>query len=728
MEVGVPDGEKYSWIKGAIAFDTLRQVCIDPALRAHVGSAPPTSATPSQVITAVEIKNAPWAHSPVLALNPGLVAIIGARGSGKTALADMIAHGCDATSDLRSASFLSRAHDLLHGHSVTVHWQQSEPCQRNLDGSDSSSAAEFPRARYLSQQFVEDLCSATGITDELMREVERVIFEAHLLADRDGSIGFAELLDLRATRFRDAREREEETLADLSERIGVELEKGKLVDSLKKQVGEKQKLILGYTNDRGKLVSKGSELRVTRLADLSAATEKVRGYLRTYATREQTLLSMKDEVNTHRVHGAPEALRKMSERHKASSLKPDEWAPFMMDYKGDVDTSIATFITSAQQSSKRWKGIPPTGTVDPNMAMIEDTAELDHQPLALLEAETARIEKLINVDRETANKFTALSKRIGDETTALERLKERSTDCEGATARVNALVLEREAAYVRVFDAIVAEEGILADLYSPLMERLSSAGETLKKLSFSVGREVNIEAWAAAGEELLDLRRNGPFKGRGTLGQRAEATLKGAWETGSPATISAAMTRFRAENQDAFLEHSPVPKSDQIHYREWAKRFAKWLYGTEHVKIHYSINYDGLDIRKLSPGTRGIVLLLLYLALDNTDDRPLIIDQPEENLDPQSIFDELVGLFLAAKRTRQVIMVTHNANLVVNTDADQVIVARAGPHRPGELPPITYLSGGLESTHIRKAVCDLLEGGERAFQERARRLRVRLER
>jgi hypothetical protein len=73
-------------------------------------------------------------------------------------------------------------------------------------------------------------------------------------------------------------------------------------------------------------------------------------------------------------------------------------------------------------------------------------------------------------------------------------------------------------------------------------------------------------------------------------------------------------------------------------------------------------------------------------------------------------------------------MVTHNANLVVNTDADQIIVAQVGPHRPGELPPITYLSGGLESAHIRQAVCDVLEGGERAFQERARRLRVRLER
>jgi energy-coupling factor transporter ATP-binding protein EcfA2 len=107
---------------------------------------------------------------------------------------------------------------------------------------------------------------------------------------------------------------------------------------------------------------------------------------------------------------------------------------------------------------------------------------------------------------------------------------------------------------------------------------------------------------------------------------------------------------------------------------------------------------------------------------------PLIIDQPEENLDPQSIFEELVALFTAAKARRQVIMVTHNANLVINTDADQIIVATVGPHTSDSLPPITYLSGGLERADIRKAVCNILEGGEPAFRERARRLRVRLER
>src|ERR1019366_8509158 len=107
-----------------------------------------------------------------------------------------------------------------------------------------------------------------------------------------------------------------------------------------------------------------------------------------------------------------------------------------------------------------------------------------------------------------------------------------------------------------------------------------------------------------------------------------------------------------------------------------------------------------VDIRKLSPGTRGIVLLLLYLALDDNDNRPLVIDQPEENLDPKSVFDELVNLFIEAKPHRQVIMVTHNANLVINTDADQIIIADAGPHPHGALPPISYRSGGLESAKV----------------------------
>ncbi|MDA1050198.1 MAG: AAA family ATPase [Planctomycetota bacterium] len=727
--VGAPDGKRYSWVKGAPAFDTLRQACIDPAGRAFVGEEPPTRATRSQIISSIEIKGAAWTATPIIELNPGLVAIIGARGSGKTALADVIALGCDATSErLSPASFLTRAQDLLHGASVSLKWETGDFCQRNLDLSDEGSAAEYPRARYLSQQFVEELCSAHGMTDALLREIERVIFESHSLSDRDGQVDFEELLKMKADRFREARAREEEALADLSERIGTDLEKDKLIAGLRKQITEKARLIEGYTKDRSKLVSKGSEVRVQRLGALAQAAEKVRGYVRFYAAQEQSLLCLKDEVSNLRSHEAPEALRGSQERHKASGLNADEWVQFLLDYKGDVDTSLTTHLQKARKGADKWKGTTPAPASDPNLPLIKADADLRLQPVALLEAEIARIERLVSMDRETSSKFSALSKRITEENTALERLKERLADCEGAMDRVKALVRDREAAYARVFDAILAEQAVLAGLYSPLMTRLDGAGATLKKLSFSVRREADVVRWAEAGEDLLDLRRLGSFKGRGTLRQLTDETLKAEWETGNATAVSAAMAKFRTDNDKELLDRSQVLKADQADYRAWAKKFAKWLYSTEHISLHYSIDYDGVDIRKLSPGTRGIVLLLLYLALDEVDDRPLIIDQPEENLDPKSIFDELVGLFLGAKNKRQVILVTHNANLVVNADADQVIVAEAGPHPPGELPPISYLSGGLESAHIRKAVCDILEGGERAFQERARRLRVRLER
>ena len=188
------------------------------------------------------------------------------------------------------------------------------------------------------------------------------------------------------------------------------------------------------------------------------------------------------------------------------------------------------------------------------------------------------------------------------------------------------------------------------------------------------------------------------------------------------------MSSFREKNIETLLDNAPFQRTDPSNYRPWSQRFAQWLYSTNHVTIEYGIRYDGIDIQKLSPGTRGIVLVLLYLALDDGDDRPLIIDQPEKNLDPQSIYTELVPLFQAAKRKRQVIMVTHNANLVINTDADQIIVAEVGAHTTDGLPPITYRSGGLDEPPIRKLVCDILEGGEQAFRDRARRLRIGLSR
>lgn len=733
--VGQPLDRRFSWIKGALEFDALRQACIDPASRAYVGEKPPRSAMPSQVISQITIEEADWAMTPVIHLNPGLVAIVGARGSGKTALADIIAAACDAITPLgwiadenASPSFLSRARRLLGSARATVTWGGGATVTRSLNGSDANNHLAFPRARYLSQQFVEELCSAKGASDGLIEEIERVIFESHSQDGRGGALEFAELRGHRTERFRLARAREASAISDISERIGTEFEKEALVAPLTGQVDQKKKLISGYHADLAKLVVKGTEAQVARHSRLSETAQRLRSRIQAFGNQRRTFVAMQDEVRGTRTSGAPEMLRQAQARHSHSGLNAKQWEEFLLVYNGDVDASLVNYVAWAD---RQIAGLTGTSLQpgDFNVASVADAADLETLPLASITAEMTRLEALFGADKLIRDQYSALTARIAQETSALDTLAMRLEDAEGATARRKVLQNERDGAYARVFAAIIDEQHALADLYAPLMARLQASAGTLKKLSFSVQRTADVDKWGSfAEEELLDRRKAGPFYGRGSLIRLATSALKAAWETGSDEKIQAAMTGFINDYLKDLLAHAPYAPSEQVEFRAWSKQFAHWLFGTEHISVRYQIAYDGVDIRKLSPGTRGIVLLLLYLALDDSDDRPLIIDQPEENLDPKSVFDELVMLFVAAKEKRQVIIVTHNANLVINTDADQIIVAEAGPHSSGGLPPITYVAGGLENGVIRKAVCDILEGGEAAFRERARRLRVRLDR
>lgn len=733
--VGQPSEDRFTWLKGALEFDTLRQACIDPEGRAYVGKLPPTSAMPSQVISNIKITNADWAITPDIPLNPGLVAIIGARGSGKTALADVIAAGCDAISPSGwdadkniSPSFLARAGKLIGDATTTLTWGGGATATRSLNGSDGVSHTSFPRARYLSQQFVEELCSSKGISDGLVEEIERVIYESHSQEDREWAIDFAGFRDQRTARFLQARERETRAISDISDRIATEFEKERNVATLTTQVKQKETLIAGYKADLAKLIVKGTETQVARHAQLTDTARNLRTKIQALGMQRRSLVALQDEVRSMRNTGATEMLRQTQERNVDSGLNEQQWDQFLLIYKGDVDKTLKAYILWADGELHRLKGTPPPQG-DPNATLIPDTADISTLPLAEIEAEMARLEVLFSNDKLVSEQCSALNRRIAKESFALEALKSLLTDAQGAGARRKKLQKERDGTYGLVFEAIINEQNELADLYAPLMVRLASSEGTLGKLSFSVRRTADVEAWGlVAEEELLDRRKAGSFYGRGSLIAAATKALKPAWETGSAAEVQAAMTAFLEKYLTDLLSHAPYAMTQEAEFRIWSKQFAHWIFGTDHIAVHYEISYDGVNIRNLSPGTRGIVLLLLYLALDDSDDRPLIIDQPEENLDPKSVFDELVGLFITAKAKRQVIMVTHNANLVINTDADQIIVAEAGPHSSGGLPPIRYEAGGLENSTIRESVCNILEGGELAFRERARRLRVRLDR
>ncbi|UXE59178.1 MAG: AAA family ATPase [Woronichinia naegeliana WA131] len=122
----------------------------------------------------------------------------------------------------------------------------------------------------------------------------------------------------------------------------------------------------------------------------------------------------------------------------------------------------------------------------------------------------------------------------------------------------------------------------------------------------------------------------------------------------------------------AFLEKHDYFKQDG------SNKFQKFLFSEterkKYLNVIARIQYDGKSPEELSVGQRGTLYLCLKLATESFFD-PIIIDQPEDDLDNDFIMKRLVPIFLTIKKYRQVIIVTHNANLVINADAEQVVIA-----------------------------------------------------
>lgn len=155
------------------------------------------------------------------------------------------------------------------------------------------------------------------------------------------------------------------------------------------------------------------------------------------------------------------------------------------------------------------------------------------------------------------------------------------------------------------------------------------------------------------------------------------------------------------------------------------------------IQIEYNVTYRNDDLLRMSPGKKGTVLLILFLQISSAE-YPILIDQPEDNLDNRTIYDLLCSLVKEKKSDRQIIIVTHNANLVVATDSENIIVANQSGQNEKEShynSRFKYINGSLETSKkmdltildelqrqgIREHVCDILEGGQRAFESREKK-------
>ncbi len=253
-------------------------------------------------------------------------------------------------------------------------------------------------------------------------------------------------------------------------------------------------------------------------------------------------------------------------------------------------------------------------------------------------------------------------------------------------------------------------------LYSPVQAFIDRhpVSQEMDALTFSA--EMSIGSLADQLLEMIHQGRRGSFQGDKEGRERLEALID-RHSFASVAELSAFLTELMSHvTQDLRDGTTAVDTTlaEQLRKEYEPEQFLNHVFGLSYLRPEFALLWRGKPLDKLSPGERGTLLLVFYLCIDRRDG-PLIIDQPEENLDNETITAFLVPAIRYAKAVRQIVLVTHNPNLAVVCDADQIVHAEI---EKSDGNRISYVAGSIEEPRITQLIVDVLEGTKPAFDLR----------
>lgn len=215
--------------------------------------------------------------------------------------------------------------------------------------------------------------------------------------------------------------------------------------------------------------------------------------------------------------------------------------------------------------------------------------------------------------------------------------------------------------------------------------------------------------------EMINKGRKGSFQGEQEGRERLKELVLSndfSTENGVQYFLECVQEHLEYDKRDG--NNRKVLLRDQLRQQVEPEDLYDFLYGLNYLQPRFELRWQNKPLDQLSPGERGNLLLVFYLLIDKRD-TPLIIDQPEENLDNQTIATMLVPAIKKAKESRQIIIVTHNPNLAVVCDADQIIHSQLDKTNGNR---VIYTSGAIEDPKITKLIVDVLEGTKAAFDLR----------
>ena len=718
------------WVKANPSFSGLLAALHDYDSRVHVGLEPPVfermRRRPRCFMQAVRFERTAqsgsderWFEDQELELNPELVAIIGNRGMGKSALLDCIAFAARSEYPVEKTSFLSKFRRSNDGKAadyvIRLSWQGGDPSVACLADDQDRNAA--PLATHLPQDFIDQLCNELG--DEFAKELERAVF-SHVREDERLGVGsLGELIELRSHATGVALEGLRVQLHDVDVAV-ADLEREarpERAQELEHRLEELRQQVRGLWQNRVSYPSlpdagddHGDALEALKAEYREGSAELSRQKARRTVVR--SLIEAAKRVESQVV--LAEQRMQEVERSSADDLEALglRWEDLL-----SVTTDLSSLTDLTQSLTTEKEALDQLLDPEDDDSLVRRVGELKtslSQATEAMSKPKQQFEADIRAHKELRDELRRIIGARGDPDSirgVQAGLGFVATELDSELGRLSAKRVEITR---QVFEQLRQRVKIYEDLYGPV-QAFVDAYESQADLA--VLFEARLEEEALEESVLSHILHNkkgsyhGTKEGRDRLSRLVAGCDFDSWDS-----VSTLLDRFLNSLQFDLREGFSGERRyvhDQLRDGDPTALY-DYVYGLEFLRPRYRITLNGKPLSDLSPGEKGALLLVFYLLVDMSD-APLLIDQPEENLDNQTVFAVLRPFIREARARRQVILVTHNPNIAVAAGADQVIYCEIDKRAGSK---VSYECGALEDPRIRRRIVDVLEGTMPAFETR----------
>lgn len=655
---------RYCWVKADPTFEGFKQLLYEPEDRVIIQKQNPTPVTSNYTINKISINGAKINNELTLEdtnleLNTALVAVIGGKGAGKTALVDLVAN-CykDRCIEGNENSFVKRIVDDNPEIKTRLSFKDGGEFSKHLTEKNFLEESQFV---YISQGELEEYIGKKSDLDQRIRDL---IFESPQIKDSILSFEFADSIE------------KVETLNEKISAKNQQIEKleQKTSQTVERNIERTKKKIVADLKDIEKRIREVEKLQSKKDIEVAQKKQKELGELK---SNKDNLISLRDSLQKvigfleEQIPEFNEIIEVINELLKKLDFK-ERYEALSYPKKKNLETMLAS--------------------VKKDIAKIVSAVDKGQKETERLERRIREHTKLLDRKRElgvATKNVEKQEKTLAEEKRQLEQAAQ-----------------QRKQLITQLFKGIVLQKkkyGEIIDIFS------AQKADVLSDLDFVAEIHFDADRFIKGAKSVLDNRKVLNIEGNENTESIFETLIKLSYAVadGQESEIGNLVNEIEQCNEklkSKIKSGGPITSSD----------FYNFLYGN-YMRVIPVVRFKKISLEKTSLGQKASVLIKIYLA---QGDKPIIIDSHDDHLDNEFIMDELVKAIRQAKCYRQVILVSNNGNVVINSDAEQIIIAS---HKKGK---ISYISGAIEEPVIRDKAVRVLEGGSEAFRKRQQKYRI----